>query len=58
MSNFKITGLHTVEIPISTLIDLLEIKLLYVEEEEKKDSSWNYPIEQTKKALDELKSYL
>jgi hypothetical protein len=44
--------------PISTLIDLLEIKLLYIEQEKKKDPSWNYPIEQTKKALDELKSYL
>jgi hypothetical protein len=57
MSNFKITGLHTVEIPISTLIDLLEIKLLYIEQEVEKDPSWNYPIEQTKKTLNELKSY-
>ena len=58
MSNFKLTGLNKVEMPISTLIDLLEIKLLYIEQEKKKDPSWNYPIEQTKKALDELKSYL
>jgi hypothetical protein len=58
MSNFKLTGLNKVEIPISTLIDLLEIKLLYIEQEVEKDPSWNYPIEQTKKALDELKSYL
>jgi hypothetical protein len=58
MSNFKLTGINKVEMSISTLIDLLEIKLLYIEKEEEYDPSWNYPIEQTKKALDELKSYL
>jgi|688.fasta_scaffold2396008_1 hypothetical protein len=47
---------NDVQIHISDFIELLEYKLLYLKQEKEKDSSWNYPIEETEQQLIELKT--
>ena len=47
---------YKAEVHLATLIDLLEYKVMYLKQEKEKDSSWNYPIEETQKQIDELKA--
>jgi hypothetical protein len=47
---------YKVELSLAQFIDLLDYKLRCLKHEKEKDSSWNYPIEETEKQLIELKN--